>query len=221
MGMVYLKVDESRVPIIERALKRALRPVQFGGDIDGQDTDEALALFVPPRVAAALGGDVSGSVMWAELTGFSGSTYSWKKKVADNAGGFSDASPSVTGTNNAYEANGITGIPSGTIVRLYRNGKNGSLALYAFDCGYGDTGTPATIGSASETETADTGTWARASQGTSRGLTKTVLYRMAYNHSGDKVLYAYYRVETYDANGHLMSISAETRVSIDATEACA
>lgn len=46
------------------------------------------------------------------------------------------------------------------------------------------------------------------------------LVRVGYFHAGDKKLYGYYRAYTYDPYGHLQTIGPETRVEIDATEAC-
>jgi len=72
------------------------------------------------------------------------------------------------------------------------------------------------VGTAAETEAAQTDTW-----DVNLGCVKvTRLYRMAYDHEGDEKLYAYYRDETYGAEGRLMKISAETRVEIDAPEEC-
>ena len=44
--------------------------------------------------------------------------------------------------------------------------------------------------------------------------------RVAYYHAGDKKLYGYVRALTFDQYGHLQRVGAETRVEIDATEAC-
>ena len=40
--------------------------------------------------------------------------------------------------------------------------------------------------------------------------------RQIFNHSGDKKWYAFLRKFTYDKNGRLYSVSAETRIEIDA-----
>ncbi len=73
-----------------------------------------------------------------------------------------------------------------------------------------------TVGTSAETETAQTDAW-----NINLGCVKvTRLYRMAYDHAGDRKLYAYYRDETYDENGRLLRIDGETRVVIDTPEAC-
>jgi len=72
------------------------------------------------------------------------------------------------------------------------------------------------VGTTDETEAAQTDSW-----NINLGCVKvTRLWRMAYDHTGDQKLYAYYRDETYDADGRLVAVSAETRVEIDAPEAC-
>jgi len=72
------------------------------------------------------------------------------------------------------------------------------------------------IGSTVETEAALTDTWS-AGDGC---VVVTQLVRMAYDHSGDQKLYAYYRDFTYEAAGGLVAVSAETRVTIDTPEPC-
>ena len=74
-----------------------------------------------------------------------------------------------------------------------------------------------TIGANSEgSETADTGTWTRGDH----AVEVWAVSRVVYNEAGDKVLYAMVRKWTYDTLGALYSISAETRISVDATDAC-
>ena len=86
--------------------------------------------------------------------------------------------------------------------------------------GNGSTGvlTPlTTIGGNTEgTETADTSTWTRGSH----AMEVWAVSRVVYNDAGDKVLYAFVRKWTYDTLGCLYSISAETRISVDVTDAC-
>ena len=73
------------------------------------------------------------------------------------------------------------------------------------------------IGSTGETEAADTVSASDCDDKTS--FTAVKLYRMSYNHAGDKTLYGYYRTETF-VGGKLTTVSAETRVAIDGTEPC-
>lgn len=72
-----------------------------------------------------------------------------------------------------------------------------------------------TLGANTEgSETADTTTWTAAG---TNGLEEWYVSRTVYNHSGDKKLYSYLRKRTYDKYGRLYSVSAETRVEVDAT----
>lgn len=83
--------------------------------------------------------------------------------------------------------------------------------------GPGGQGTPATIGDDSEgaedanTDDADTGT---------NGINEWYVSRVVYDNTGDKVLYQMMRMRSYDKRGHLMSISGETRVEVNAATAC-
>ena len=72
-----------------------------------------------------------------------------------------------------------------------------------------------------EAEAAQTDTWDRTDQGdTYDGLEIKVCTRIAYGDAGDETLYAYYRTMKYDSAGKLVTISAETRYTVDAPEAC-
>jgi len=74
-----------------------------------------------------------------------------------------------------------------------------------------------TVGTTAETEAEQTDDWDRSS---GCQVEVTMLTRFAYNHAGDQKLYAYYRDFVYDAQGALVSVSAETRVTIDTPESC-
>lgn len=83
----------------------------------------------------------------------------------------------------------------------------------------GATTSPTTLGGSTEgSETAASDTWTRATSGTP--LEEWYISRVGYWHAGDGKLYAFYRKRTYDSCGLLISVSAETRVEIDAPEAC-
>ena len=83
----------------------------------------------------------------------------------------------------------------------------------------GETASPTTLGSAAEgSETADTTTWSRATDGTP--LEETYVSRVVYNDGGDEVLYVFMRTRKFDACGLLYEVSAETRVSVDVPEDC-
>jgi hypothetical protein len=74
--------------------------------------------------------------------------------------------------------------------------------------------------SATETEAAQTDTWDVTSQPAGNLGVKFRISRIAYNDAGDQKLYAYYRWVQTDASGRIISVSAETRVEVDAPEAC-
>jgi len=77
--------------------------------------------------------------------------------------------------------------------------------------------TPITIGAASEgTEAADTGSGTAAEA----GVILWCVSRVGYFETGDETLYMYLRPITIDVKGHIVSIGAETRVSVDVPEAC-
>lgn len=72
-----------------------------------------------------------------------------------------------------------------------------------------------------ETEAAEADTWDQsAPPGGKDGVSVRLQTRMAYNHAGDEKLYAYYRTFVYDSSGTLATISAETRIEVDAPDAC-
>jgi len=74
-----------------------------------------------------------------------------------------------------------------------------------------------TIGESDEgSESPDTASWVKSDH----AVEAWVITRVVYNDSGDQVLYAFARLFTYDTLGMLYSVSAETRVSVDATEVC-
>lgn len=69
-------------------------------------------------------------------------------------------------------------------------------------------------------ETAQTDTWDRTDQGENDGLAAKVVTRVVYNDTGDQVLYFFYRTYTHDDLGALLTISAETRVTVDTPATC-
>lgn len=74
-----------------------------------------------------------------------------------------------------------------------------------------------TLGGNTEgSEAAASDTW---TTGATNGLAVWKVCRVGYFHAGDKKLYAYVRLFTYDKNGQLYSVSAETRVEVDAAVA--
>lgn len=75
-----------------------------------------------------------------------------------------------------------------------------------------------TVGAASEGSEAAEGTTHTVSSGGAVEL--WAQSRSGYFHAGDEKLYAYMRKLTFDSKGHLVSISAETRVEVDAPVDC-
>jgi hypothetical protein len=79
--------------------------------------------------------------------------------------------------------------------------------------------TPSPTGTQAGFETSDpqTDTWDRSDPpaGTD-GVRIRIQTRMCYDHTQDYKLWAYYRVVTFSSNGVLKSISAETRIEVDA-----
>lgn len=86
--------------------------------------------------------------------------------------------------------------------------------------GVGSTAGAGTLGGTTDaSETAQTTSWSRAASAMAVNL--WVVSRVVYNAGGDRSLYAFLREMSFDARGLLTAISAETRVTVDATEACA
>lgn len=76
-----------------------------------------------------------------------------------------------------------------------------------------------TIGVNSEgTEAAYTNTYNATTS--ENGLDLYAMVRVAYYDAGDEILYGYIRKLTFDVNGHLVSVGAETRISIDVPLEC-
>jgi hypothetical protein len=76
-----------------------------------------------------------------------------------------------------------------------------------------------TLGAAAEGDEAADSTTALAGD-SGKGIVAYVLSRIGYFESGDEKLYMYVRPVTIDACGHIYSIGAETRIEVDAPEAC-
>lgn len=153
---------------------------------------------------------------WARLTN-STSPHSWER-LAD------DASTTLiqTGTTNATEVNGRLGTPEGSIVRMFPSAANETNYRFEFHGADETGGSPFDISYTGEhQEAARTGVaWDRTAQTTYRGVKLTVQVGTAYYDAGDETLYAYMQDLQFDANGHLVSISEETRVEIDIPEDC-
>jgi len=70
------------------------------------------------------------------------------------------------------------------------------------------------------TETAASGSWDREQSNSKDGVKVTIQTGEAYNHVGDKTLYAFVRDLIFNANGQLVSISTERRAVVDVAESC-
>lgn len=95
-------------------------------------------VWVPPGSSGLvwglvrLGGPIG---FWAEITDGDW-PYDWKMLQVDASGGFSDVSPAVTGTGNAYEVNEAA-VPAETRVWLSLAGRSGASPVYLFMTGGG------------------------------------------------------------------------------------
>ena len=69
-------------------------------------------------------------------------------------------------------------------------------------------------------ETADSGTWDHSNPQARDGFKVTIQTGEAYNHEGDRTLYAFVRDFTFNAHGQLVTVSAERRVVVEAPESC-
>ncbi len=86
----------------------------------------------------------------------------------------------------------------------------------------GTADTPETIlPAAFETEAAQADTWDRDNQDSGEdGVNVRVVMRVVYDDASDEKLYAHYRTFKFDSEGALMTISAETRVTVDTPGLC-
>ena len=153
---------------------------------------------------------------WAEITGGT-SPYSWTALEGD-----ASTSTSRTGSSNALEVNGRTGIPTGSIVRMFPDPFD--EAVYRFEFHGADTGGSVKdvsfTGEHQETSRGSATAWVRSSQGAGRGFKETLDTGVCYYDASDEVLYGFQYDKTYDANGHLLEVSAERRYTIDVPEDC-
>lgn len=94
--------------------------------------------------------------------------------------------------------------------------------ISGWDSGGGGGGTyasPKTIGSSTEgSEAADTETWDITNQGSNDGAVAWITTAIVYNEAGDQILYEFRRPFTWDSDGRLVSIGAETRITTETPE---
>jgi hypothetical protein len=142
------------------------------------------------------------SPFMAEITGESAGSYSWTEQTAGKAAG----TTARTGSTNATEVNGRTGIPTGSFVLMRPRLDDG--AAFDFEFHGADSGTLDTL-NAGTGATAQTDTWARDNQGSTRGEDHPYVARVRVDStSGEMRMFT--RVQEHDANGHEDAISAET-----------
>lgn len=150
---------------------------------------------------------------WAKITGSSGANHSWAELDTD-----ASTTTGTTGTNNAQEVNGREGVPNNEVVWLVKNGSSGYKFVQDQGGGSGTDIDATYTGEHSESAMSGSIEWTR---GTDKvGVEITVQTGTAYYESGDEKLYAYVRDLAFDSAGHLLSVSAETRIEIEAPEAC-
>lgn len=138
---------------------------------------------------------------WVEITGGSGSSYSWKQKAPDAS---ADASPAVSGTSNLSEVNGREGIPTGSIAWAWYDGSG-----YQFEYHGADGGTEKDLKRTQATGASEmTNEFERDNQGTDRGMEVNLLTGIFADATNNK-LYSYYRTIKCDANGHWEVSEAE------------
>ena len=142
---------------------------------------------------------------WAKITGESSGSYSWTELEGD-----ATTTTTRTGTTNAEEVSGRLGIPTNSIVYMVPNQIDSNE--YKFEYHGAHAGTLEVVDSGTST-TANSDTWARDSQGSDRGVDHPFVARIAID-SASGAVYAFCREKTYDANGHLLTISAENRKQI-------
>ncbi|GAH45853.1 unnamed protein product [marine sediment metagenome] len=163
---------------------------------------------------------------WARLKTEVGSGEYTARRLKSDAE--TDADTEADDLTGVWEVNGLEGLPVGAVdvgavVWVERDwSADEEEWRFAYELQAGTADVPAVIlPAAFENETAQTDDWDRdAPPGGKDGVEVRVQMRTAYCDAGDETLYAFYRTFTYDSQGNLVTISAETRVSIDVPEAC-
>lgn len=163
-------------------------------------------------------------IFTARLISESSGDYDIKEVKADGSdmeGGFDSSDNGLT----AREWQGRSGLPAdsstGLLVTVFPIiDDDGNLAFrFLITAESGGTRKDVTY-SGEHVDLADSNTWDVTSQSSNRGLKMTVSTGSRYDDAGDETLYEYHRDLTFDATGRLVAMSAETKVTIDAPEAC-
>ncbi len=161
----------------------------------------------------------------ARITSADNGAHAWTELQPTAGGGFGNHPSGRTGTtssNAAYEVNGRAAVPNNTVVWLMPAQNNSGVTQYLFDLGSGNSGTPTSMNhSGQHAENASSTTWNINNQSSVRGVNITVQTGSRYDpNAGTPTLYAYQRTLSFDASGHLVAVSAESRVVIDTPENC-
>jgi hypothetical protein len=168
---------------------------------------------------------------WASITGNSSiDTTHWKYAWAEQSRtetGFQNRTGGKTGSTstdfgiNAAEAVGtaFAAVPTGTVVLMTVDSQEDGTIRYTFsaEASCDSEAVDHNVGTTAETEAAQTDDYDSEADGPHVAVTQ--MTRMAYDHAGSELLFAYYRTFTYRC-GKLYSVSAETRVTIDTPEDC-
>jgi hypothetical protein len=195
---------------------------------DNKDNDDLYRIPLNSIVEVFQMSDVEGNIwfytcgpanesFWAEITGTLAGLYSWTM-LDDDAVTFQ----TVTGVYNAKEIQGRQGVNVGEIVRMYPDASvDNSLFCFVCHSANDDGSAQDNTYTGEHSEAARSGTsWRRASQGTNRGVIRTVSTGVSYYDAGDETLWGYVEDWEFDANGHLVSISDERRVTIEVPTTC-
>jgi len=133
----------------------------------------------------------------------------WKPGGRASAGGFNAVLAAVRGHRRSLVAHGFMD-SSGVHSRPQPRDSTADL-------------NPVVLGRETEgSETASTDSWDIADQADGEsGASCWITTGQVYNEAGDQVIYEFRRLFTFDGvQGGLVTIGAETRVSIDTTEPC-
>jgi len=165
------------------------------------------------------------NVFPAKITGASSGAHAWTELQPSSSGGFITHPSGRSGTTSsgaAYEVNGRTAVPDNTVVWLMPVMDNSGATQYLFDLGSGNSGSTADMShSGQHAESASSTTWSINNQSSTRGVTLTIQTGSRYDATASTpTLYAYQRTLSFDASGHLVGVSAESRVVIDTPENC-
>jgi hypothetical protein len=147
---------------------------------------------------------------WAKITGESpAGQYSFSQLQSDGS-----TASGYTGTG-AIEVHGRLGIPTDTIVLMLESSQPGTTRKYRFVDDSGEPGTAKTLTDGS-ISTPATDSWTRSNQGTSRGVSLSLVANLLYDSTTGE-LFMIRRDHTADADGHEETWGAEEKSLISAS----